>query len=254
MNSINRVDVMTKAIQLRKELGEDSSSPIDIFSIARGIEGLSLVFYPMGSKLSGMCVKGNYNTCTIGINSEMSMGRQRFSLAHEFYHMRFDDMGVSLCGKTIGDGKRIEKEADIFASYFLMPNDELTKKVKSLKEKNFDGILSLDDIIRIEQYFGVSHQATVLRLKENQLISQDQTENYLQMSVKKRAKTMGYSGELYEPTSAGKQYGTYGAYIEQANLLLQKDLISEGKYESLLLEAFRPDLVYGEDEDGDIVD
>ena len=31
-------------------------------------------------------------------------------------------------------------------------------------------------------------------------------------------------------------------------------MISQGKYESLLLDAFRPDLVYGDDEGGDIVD
>ena len=251
---IDRAEVMTKAIQLRKELGEDSSSPIDIFAVARNIEGLSLVFYPMGDKLSGMCVRNSDKYCTIGINSAMSRGRQRFSLAHEFYHMRFDDTMVSLCGKKIGDGKQIEKEADIFASYFLMPNDELTKKTTVFLEKSSDKKLDIDDIIRIEQYFGVSHQATILRLKENRVLSQSEVDNYLQMSVKNRAKALGYSGDLYEPLPTDKRYGTFGSYIEQADLLFQRDLISEGKYESLLLEAFRSDLVYGDDEGGDIID
>ena len=251
---IDRAEIMTKAIQLRKKLGEDSSSPIDIFSVAKGIEGLTLVFYPMGEKLSGMCVKGSDNNCTIGINSGMSIGRQRFSLAHEFYHMYYDETIVSLCGKKIGDGKQIEKEADIFASYFLMPNDELTKKTESYMAKRAEKKLEIDDIIRIEQYFSVSHQATVLRLKENKILSQTEVDNYLQMSVKYRAKALGYSGNLYEPLPEYKQYGTFGSYIEQADLLFQKDLISEGKYESLLLEAFRPDLVFGDDEGGDIID
>lgn len=250
----DKAEIMTKAIQLRKMLGEDSSSPIDIFSVAKGIDGLTLVFYQMGEKLSGMCVKGSDTNCTIGINSGMSIGRQRFSLAHEFYHMFFDKTNVSLCGKNIGGGKQIEKEADIFASYFLMPNDELTKKVKSYTEKRIDKKLALDDIIRLEQYFGVSHQATVLRLKENKLLSQAEVDIYLQTSVKYRAKALGFSGDLYEPLPEHKQYGTFGSYIEQADLLLQKDLISEGKYESLLLEAFRPDLVFGDDEGGEIID
>lgn len=251
---IDRAEIMTKAIQLRKDLGEDSSSPIDIFAVARSIDGLSVVFYPMGDKLSGMCVKGSGRNCTIGINSGMSRGRQRFSLAHEFYHMFFDDTMVSLCGKKIGDGKQTEKEADTFASYFLMPNDELSRKAESYAGKNPDKKLTLDEVIRIEQYFGVSHQATVLRLKENKILSQTETDSYLQMSVKNRAKAMGFSGDLYAPLPTDKQYGTFGSYIEQADLLLQKDLISEGKYESLLLEAFRPDLVYGDDEGGDIID
>ena len=45
---IDKADLMTKAIQLRKELGEDSNSPVDIFSLALNIEGLTLVYYPMG--------------------------------------------------------------------------------------------------------------------------------------------------------------------------------------------------------------
>ena len=251
---IDRAEIMTEAICLRKELGEDSSSPIDIFAIARSIEGLSLVFYPMGDKLSGMCVKGTGNNCTIGINSVMSKGRQRFSLAHEFYHKYFDDTMVSMCGKKIGDGKETEKKADLFASFFLMPNDELLRIASNYEKKNIDRKLLLDDVIRIEQYFGVSHQATVLRMEENKLLSPADADKYLSVSVKSRAKSMGYSGDLYEPLSIDKRYGTYGSYIEQADLLLKKDLISEGKYESLLLEAFRPDLVYGDDEGGDIID
>jgi hypothetical protein len=36
----------------------------------------------------------------------------------------------------------------------------------------------------------------------------------------------------------------------QAKKLFEKDLISTGKYEQLLLSAFRPDLVYGDELEG----
>jgi len=55
---------------------------------------------------------------------------------------------------------------------------------------------------------------------------------------------------LYKPLPKNKQYKTYGYYIQQAKKLLEKDLISMGKYEQLLLSAFRPDLVYGDDLEG----
>ncbi len=251
---INNAEIMTKAIQLRKELGEDSSSPIDIFAIVRSLENVSLVFYPMGEKLSGICVKGDKGNCVIGINSEMSRGRQNFSLAHELYHIYYDETLVSLCGKVIGTGKTIEKQADTFASYFLIPNDELIRKTDFYKEKNLDKKLNIDDIIRIEQYFSVSHKAMVIRLLENKIISQDDANYYLQQSVRSRAESLGLNGDLYKPLPDSKQYGTYGAYIEQADQLRQKNMISQGKYESLLLDAFRPDLVYGDDEGDDIVD
>lgn len=251
---IDRAEIMTKAIRLRKALGEDSSSPVDIFAIAKGIEGLSLVFYPMGEKLSGMCVKGSGNNCVIGINSGMSLGRQRFSLAHEFYHKYYDETMVSLCGKQIGSGKDKEKEADAFASYFLMPNDELVKKANALSERNTDGRLNLSDIIRIEQYFLVSHKATVIRLAENRLIKQADADRYLQTSVLSRAEAMGFDGDLYRALPPEKQYRTYGSYVETADRLYKMNLISDGKYESLLLDAFRPDLVFGETDGGELID
>lgn len=249
---IDNAEIMTKAIQLRKKLGEDGSSPIDIFAIVRDLGNVSLVFYPMGEKLSGICIKSDDENCVIGINSEMSRGRQNFSLAHELYHMYYDKTLVSLCGKTIGAGKVIEKQADTFASYFLMPNDELNRKIDIYNEKNKN--LNIDDIIRIEQYFGVSHQATVIRLCNNKIITQNDADYYLHQSVRSRAESLGLNGDLYKPLPESKRYGTYGAYIGQANQLRQKNMISQGKYESLLLDAFRPDLVYGDDEGGDIVD
>ena len=45
MKSINDIDSM--AVKLRRELGEDGMSPIDIFSIAKTQEDLTTVFYPL---------------------------------------------------------------------------------------------------------------------------------------------------------------------------------------------------------------
>ena len=56
---IDYADLMTKAERLRKRLGEDNNSPVDIFSLAQEIEKLTIVYYPMGNKLSGMCIKGS---------------------------------------------------------------------------------------------------------------------------------------------------------------------------------------------------
>lgn len=251
---IDKANLMTKAIQIRVKLGEDSNSPIDIFSLTQNIDNLTIVYYPMGDTLSGMCIKGESGSCVIAINSAMSLGRQRFSLAHELYHMYYDENMISVCGKNIGTGKDIEKEADTFASYFLMPDAELESKAALLASKHENKKLLLDDVIRIEQYFGMSHQATVIRLKESAHIDHSQIESFLKSSVRKRAEMMGYSSELYLPLPTEEQYKTFGYYINQADQLLKKDLISDGKYEELLLTAFRPDLVYGEEEDGDVLD
>ena len=253
---MNYADLMTKAALLRKEFGEDSNSPIDIFALAQRVTELTIVYYPMGDNLSGMCIKGQKGDGVIAINSSMTLGRQRYSLAHEFFHLRFDENMISVCAKKIGEGKEIEKAADMFASYFLMPDASLVELAGEYAKKNADIQVSLNDVISIEQYFGVSHQAAVYRLLHTPYLSKKAAEEFLMTPVRNKAESLGFSSDLYRPSPDSKKYMTYGNYIKQAERLLGDELISVGKYEELLLEAFRADLVYGDDEQegGDVID
>ena len=247
--------LMAQSELFRKELGEDCYSPIDIFSLSKNFDGLTIVYYPLGDNLSGMCIKGEEENCVIAINSKMTLGRQRFSLAHEFYHMKFDDNLISVCAKKLDSDKEVEKNADMFASYLLMPESALFQMAKKYAERHTDNQLSLDDVIRIEQYFGVSHQAATYRLMHTQFLNQDSGNDFLNQSVRYKAESLGYISELYRPSPEAKQYITYGNYINQAEQVFYHGLVSVGKYEQLLLDAFRADLVYGdEDEDGDLID
>ena len=129
---MNYADLMTKAERLRKRLGEDGLSPVDIFALALNMENLTIVYYPMGDNLSGMCIKGQEDNNVIAVNSGMTLGRQRFSLAHEFYHLFYDDTMISLCAKKIDTGKDTERAADMFASYFLMPEAALQERTSGI--------------------------------------------------------------------------------------------------------------------------
>ncbi len=64
------------------------------------------------------------------------------------------------------------------------------------------------------------------------------------------ARRLGYDDELYTPTSEDKQYATLGKYIKLVERLKEEGLISYGKYEELLLNGFRGDIVYGLDTAG----
>ena len=252
---IDYAKLMTQAAMLRKELGEDSGSPINIFALAQRIDGLTIVYYPMSDKLSGMCIKGQKCNAIIAINSNMTLGRQRYSLAHEFYHLYYDDNMVSICAKKIGNGKDTEKSADMFASYFLMPDAALETMAGNMAKRNVDQHLSIDDVIRIEQYFGVSHQAVMYRLSHCTYMDQNNFDEYMTTSVRRKAESLGLPGDLYLPSPETKRYMTYGNYINQAEQAIAKGLISMGKYEELLLSAFRSDLVYGDDnEGGEVID
>lgn len=252
---IDYAKLMTQAAMLRKELGEDSNSPIDIFALAQNVEKLTIVYYPLGDNLSGMCIKGQEGNNLIAINSAMSIGRQRFSLGHEFYHLFYDDNMISVCAKKINTGKDIERSADMFASYFLMPDAALVEIAKRLASKHPDQLLTLEDVIRVEQYFGVSHQTAVYRLMHTPYLTDSIGNDYLTIAVRRLAESLGYSSDLYRSLPKDKQYMTYGHYINQAEQLISKGLISYGKYDELLMDAFRSDMVYGNgEEEGDVID
>lgn len=240
---INKVELINKAIFIRKRLGEDESSPIDIFKLVQSIDNLSIIFYPLNKNISGVCYKGEKSS-VIAINSDMSIGRQRFSLAHELYHLYYDksaSSSVSLL--NIGEGDEIERNADQFASYFLVPGPTLYEKVDKIGRDNLD----IENIIKLEQYFGVSHKAMLYRLVDEGFID-FQTAKSMEYGVVSIAARLGYDTSIYYPSSPDKKMGVLGYYISSADKLLDSGLISRGKYEELLLDAFRDDIVYGMNE------
>lgn len=109
--------------------------------------------------------------------------------------------------------------------------------------------LGIKEIVKLEQYFGVSRQAMLCRLIEDNKLTTQQADQFRQ-GVIRSAVNLGYDDTLYKPLPENKQYKTYGYYIQQAEELLIKDLVSTGRYEQLLLTAFRPDLVYGDEFEG----
>ncbi len=239
---MNNVDLWIKASRLRNTLGEDPKSPVDIFSLVHIIDNLTIVFFPMGKNVSGICIKGHSNS-VIAVNSEMSVGRQHFSMAHELFHLYYDNnLARIICSSNIGAGRQIEKDADQFASYFLMPPDALNEKIDEIKNENTK--LSIDDIVKIEQHFGVSRKALLVRLLAEKIINSKEAAS-IRKNIISSASKLGYDVSLYKPLPLGEQYMTYGYYIQQAEKVCEKELVSNGKYEELLLEAFRADLVYG---------
>ncbi len=233
------------ALRTRRLWNEDGYSPIDIFSIVNGWKDMkiTLIKYPMSDRISGMCTKEG-SDIVICINSISSYGRQRFTLAHELYHVLYEDgMQRTICDMSMTmDKSDSEKEADAFASYLLLPYDAM------IQYEHENGIWNLDNIISAEQFFQISHQAMLHRLVSDGRLSSRKAEEYKNITVSSYAAKMGYGKELYFSTEQGKQYFTTGEYVRKVEMLAEKELISSGKREELLLEAYRPDIVFDFDE------
>jgi Zn-dependent peptidase ImmA (M78 family) len=93
-----------------------------------------------------------------------------------------------------------EQFAQVFAAHFLMP----PAKVREVVDKDF-GLgrrLSYDDVLLIKRYFGTSAQAMLRMLRDLNLISAAQYEDFLSLDpVAREREVFGASAEEYGPAS-----------------------------------------------------
>ena len=134
--------------------------PINPFKMLRE-EG---IFFALGDfkRLEGIYIPSSEegDRPVVGINVNRPITRQRFTAAHELCHHFHDADIKNTC--TIGSKNAIEKFADNFASAVLMPLTELKAQVN--KRKNSRGNVSLDDVLEIAEFFGVSFAACIYRI------------------------------------------------------------------------------------------
>ena len=256
----DKIKLNSFAVELRRDWDLNPYSPIDLFSIILSkLPDLTILFYPMSDSTSGMCIKNingvdledfkedespnqdsNSNDMVICINSNMSKGRQRFTLAHELYHLLFeeDKRNLIICETSNDDDSEIE--ANIFASYLIMTYEGLERYAKTNDLSNW----TLEEIIRAEQYFQISHHAMLFRLREHEFISAEECKKLRSVQIGYSARINGFSDSLYTPSSADKKYYSLGKYIRLVEKAFNDNKISSGKRDELLLDAFRSDLTY----------
>ena len=220
-------DIEQKAKCFRIRMGLNTSEAIDVKTILRK-NNILTVYLPMSKDACGLSLQSPEKDKFILVNSNISKGRQHFTIAHELYHLYYDESPhPHICFK---DGiSNTERAANCFASALLMPAEGVIGLIPDpiLREKN----LPLSIVLRLEQYFRVSRSALLYRLKELKLIGEIKLQEYLSLPVTQTAVEYGYDTTLYLPGNENLVIGDYG---EKARLLYENDLISEGHYEELL--------------------
>lgn len=116
----------------------------------------------------GALVRGKKDPPKWGIlyNSAHSPGRTRFTIAHEFAHYllhRHKLPNGIRCGEEVvtrRDGEGIEKEADTFAAFLLMPFHDFRARIPADYKPTFD------ELSQAASRYGVSLTAAILRWLE----------------------------------------------------------------------------------------
>ncbi len=191
------------AAEERRRLGLGDEPIRDIFGLLER-NGCRILRQPLPPevRISGVFIFLEAEAAAFAlINASQPLCRQVFSAAHEYCHYLKDrhDGPVIDGAENVGEiapmgapGK--EHFAQEFAAHFLMP----PAKVREVVDKEFGPgrRLSYDDVLLVKRVFGVSAQAMLRALRDLDLLSAAQFEDYWARDPLPREREIfGLSGE-----------------------------------------------------------
>lgn len=228
-----RIDMKGKADETRYKWTKKGL--IDILSILDNTA--ILIRTPINTKkFSGFSTffEGEF---IVFLNSSFTLGHERFSGAHELYHITYNSDILKRDKILFSDSQDIEDEANIFAAEFLMPEDgikEVFYKQVDVKPNQVEA----KHVVRMHNYFKVSYKAMLKQLIQLRLCDEKLYESLLcyqslekASELKKITLMEGYSTELIEPSNI-KSIST--EYIEVLRRNFEENRISFGKLEEML--------------------
>ncbi len=192
------------------------------------------------------------------INTALSVCKQIFAAAHEFYHIicYVEDTdqnsirnGSMLHGKDEDDivGDQEEIEANAFAGLLLMPTDEVDKQLRLLSIEGTN--ISVDDVLYMMDIFAIPYKACVLRLLECGTISAAKARDLYFTKWSYVHERMILTGKAKRWNLSGKGTEVFGSLLENFDYNLKHELLtnerakSDGEFISLLKEKYELDEV-----------
>lgn len=221
------------AQKFRRENGFSFTEPLKLKSLLQKTKVLT-IYKPLTSKFSGMSIKIEspkkiYRYMLV--NSEHPVGKQHFTICHELYHLYCQKdfkAALSCTGLFNKKGDPEEYNADIFASYLLLPESGIWEMIPA--DERAKNKIKIGTVLSIEQYYGSSHTALLFRLLNMNLIDFNY-KNELTVGVMANARKFGYSTALYEKENENVVLGDYGTLSYKA---WEDGIVSESAYFSLL--------------------
>jgi Zn-dependent peptidase ImmA (M78 family)/transcriptional regulator with XRE-family HTH domain len=151
------------AAQARERLGLDPGEPVrDICGLleARGVK-----VYPLrvaSDAFFGLSVAAADGGPAIAVNTweRISVERWIFTAAHELAHLLLHGADYDVSKRD--EEQRQEKEANVFASYFLMPPEVFAKEWAETYGMGF-----VDRVLKVKRIFRVSYRTVLYRLSDS---------------------------------------------------------------------------------------
>ncbi|SNX54487.1 ImmA/IrrE family metallo-endopeptidase [Thermoanaerobacterium sp. RBIITD] len=209
----NNLNLPEESFRLQiKDLAEDVRMKFarkglsDIFDILS--EAAFLIRKPLDTdELSGFSTYFE-EQFIVYLNSNFTLGHERYTGAHELYHLIYN-ADILKKEKILLDDEKHKAEdtkADVFASEFLMPEDYVKEVFYKIVNVDKSNVLPRH-IIRMHNYFKVSYKAMLKRLIQLDLCSIDKYEELVDICSLEKAEMLqsltrreGYSIDLITPS------------------------------------------------------
>ncbi|MBR0238040.1 MAG: ImmA/IrrE family metallo-endopeptidase [Thermoguttaceae bacterium] len=178
------------AQKCREYLKISPSAPI--YNISELFEVLGVKLYQIRIERDSFCgasVFDKKGQPAIVCNSyeKISIERQLFTAAHELGHLLMHL--ASFEADETAENKKEEKEANAFASYFLMPNELFIKYWKQYCSLGF-----AKSVLTVKSIFGVSYLTVLYRLSE--FVNSDQQQAFRRFLFQFRSEYESQYGDL----------------------------------------------------------
>lgn len=222
---VNTSDPKNAAEEFRQFLKLENNEPInDIIGL---LEKYEVRFYLKESKLKkffgfSVEIQGGGPAIIVNTDTSITIERQIFTVAHELAHILLHKDSFS--SNEIQEIKQQEKEADLFASYFLLPAVGFQKELEEAK-----GLHWVDAVLHVKRKYKVSYQTVLYRLIEQYNLNAQKIYPQFTRGIKDR-----YGISLknhYEP------YPIEEERLNEPDKLSQYDFV-EDKLKRLVREAY----------------
>lgn len=169
-------------------------------------------------------VNGQDYYCIVIDQDNNSFYRQQFSLAHELGHWILHSKILDPQELDPQDYREIEKQANLFASCFLLPSSEFLSDINGYQE-------DLSKYLNLKKKWQVSVSSMIYRAKSLNIIS-PQTFVKLQKNINSR----GWKNS--EPFDVLKPVPKPTAMKQAFDLLTEAEIIGDNSLESLIEQAY----------------
>jgi len=164
------------ARRLRESLRLNERVTLEEFKQALAEWGVLVFEWALPMEISGISFRGPFTA--IFVNSEHVVQRRLFTLAHEFAHVVFhlsDKEAQGLVSEISSNRDAKEKEANAFATEFLMPQAEVENLIQTFGPKLKEhGVLGL-----AAQRFNISVEAMFYRLAKMDFFRWEERSRYI---------------------------------------------------------------------------